>query len=224
MKKTDLFRATGELIGGAAIYGYAIGSVHSPLFAQRNLIKFPLLILLTSLICALSYYIIARFVTDKLTFPEVQKLVLGLYRRAALLLASLGTIVFFLALTVIKPTEDNLGEYPLFLGLNTLFIAICGSLALIRQSQELLYKHELSRRITSLLILSWLMLSLLTGSQCAWYLRPFCGVSTHKAEEVPFILGNAPDYRGASNFYEAVWHLLDPPSLPEDYMNRGKGD
>ncbi len=29
--------------------------------------------------------------------------------------------------------------------------------------------------------------------------------------------GAQPDYRGAANFYEAVYHLLTPPPLPRLY-------
>ena len=57
------------------------------------------------------------------------------------------------------------------------------------------------------------------GGQCAWYLRPFFGPSTIR--DIPFIEGSAPDYRGATSFYEAVYHLIHPPPpLPEGYFNR----
>jgi hypothetical protein len=52
-------------------------------------------------------------------------------------------------------------------------------------------------------------------------LRPYFGVSTIK--DIPFIEGSRPDYRGARSFYEAVYHLMDPPPLPEDYRNYLQG-
>ena len=44
----------------------------------------------------------------------------------------------------------------------------------------------------------------------------------------PFIEGTNPDYRGATSFYEAVYHIIDPPPLPEGYFrppsrHRGRG-
>ena len=57
----------------------------------------------------------------------------------------------------------------------------------------------------ALLIAAWLTASLFVGAQASWYMRPFCGVRTVDA---PFMLGSAPDFRGATSFYEALFHLL----------------
>jgi hypothetical protein len=46
------------------------------------------------------------------------------------------------------------------------------------------------------------------GSQWSWYLRPFCGVATVNA---PFMLGAEPDFRGATNFYQAVYQIFAAP-------------
>ncbi|MFT5357956.1 MAG: hypothetical protein ACI9KE_005193, partial [Polyangiales bacterium] len=43
------------LAGASAIYGFSIGAVHSLVFALRNLIKFPLLLLVTAIVCCLAY-------------------------------------------------------------------------------------------------------------------------------------------------------------------------
>ena len=69
----------------------------------------------------------------------------------------------------------------------------------------------------------WVLLSLLAGGQAAWYLRPFFGVASIDGRATRFCLGTTPDYRGATNFYEAVYHLLRPPPLPEDWLRRGTG-
>jgi hypothetical protein len=37
-------------------------------------------------------------------------------------------------------------------------------------------------------------------------MRPFCGVVG-----APFMLGSQPDFRGATSFYEAVYHVFVPP-------------
>ncbi len=70
---------------------------------------------------------------------------------------------------------------------------------------------------------SWLLLSLLVGGQWAWYLRPFFGVASISAEVTPFCLGTLPDYRGATSFFEAVLHLVDPPPLPQGFYLRAWG-
>lgn len=212
------------LVLASAIYGFAIGSVHSPLFAARNLIKFPLLILATAAICSICYYLLVRFAGVALCFGEVQRLVLELFRDTSVLLFALSPACYFLAVTIARPDLGGLGEYPLFLGLNVAFIAICGSVALVRQAWVLLRRFAVTLRRSLVILVGWMALSLLVGGQGAWYLRPFFGVSTISGEVTPFCLGSLPDYRGATSFYEAVYHLTSPPQLPRGYHHKAWGD
>jgi hypothetical protein len=204
-----------RLVIYSAIYGWSIGSVHSTTFASRNLVKFPLLMLITAAVCSLGYYIAARSLTVRLEFLEVQRLVLETFRDLSLLLVSLAPVFLFLAWTLEPPSWEGLGEYPLFLALNVLAIALSGSLALVRQATKLLGRYQLSRWRTGAIVMSWLGLTLLVGSQAAWVLRPFCGVRTVDA---PFMLGTTPDYQGATDFYQALYHLVDPPPLADGYQ------
>lgn len=205
-------RGFSVLVVTSAIYGFAAGSVHSPLFACRNLLKFPLLILVTTAICSLAYDLIARFASAKLTFGEVQATVLRIFRDLSVLLASVSPVVYFLALTIEQPvSSEDLREYPLFLGFNVLLIALCGFVALIRQSKAMLKSHCLNIGRAWSIIVAWLLLTLLVGAQWAWYLRPFFGVSA-LTEDTPFCLGTSPDFRGATSFYEAVYEIFYPPT------------
>jgi hypothetical protein len=212
-------RSVAILVAASALYGFAIGSVHSPLFAARNLVKFPLLILVTGLVCSVAYFICARFITSRLSFGQVQRLALGIFRDVSLMLASLAPALFLLAYVVDQPGLDDLGEYPLILGLNVAFVALAGTITVVQRSRVLLSGRGISLPRGLLIIASWLLLSLVVGGQWAWYLRPFCGVSA-LTQETPFLLGNMPDYRGAANFFEAVYHLFDAPSLPDDWINQ----
>jgi len=204
----------------SAVYGFSVGSLHSFRLGTWNLLKFPLLIFLTSLICAIAYYVSSQFITKELPFREVVRLALSTFRDVAVLLASLGPVCFFLARTVVQPDERGLNEYPFFLGLNVFFIALSGTAALVRQTLGLLRKRHLTLRRSALIVLAWLALSLFAGGQCAWVLRPFYGPATIK--DIPFMEGSNPDYRGARSFYEAVYHLFDPPPLPKGYYRRGR--
>jgi hypothetical protein len=201
-------KLVSEICLASATYGVCVGSVHSLTFALRNLVKLPLFILTTCLICALGYYVSGLFISRKLRFAEVQLLSLQTFRELSLLLCSLCPVCLFLAVTVRQPDIWSLNEYPLFLGLNVAFIAMAGAIALVRQASRLLHGHGLGMRRSVAAVGAWLALSLLVGGQCAWYLRPFYGVSTIPA---PFFLGTAPDYRGDTSFYGAVWHIVDPP-------------
>jgi hypothetical protein len=207
----------------SGLYGFAIGSVHSLRFGLRNLAKFPLLILGTMVLCGIGYFLFASMVGARLRFGEVQRLALRIFRDTALLLAALAPVSYFLAHAMAKPDRSGLGEYPLFLGLNVCFIAFAGMLALVRAVRQFPREQAWPRRSRLLTVAGWLALSLLVGGQAAWYLRPFFGVASIAGEKTPFFLGAAPDYRGSTNFYEAVYHLVAPPPLAPDYYTRGIG-
>ena len=85
---------------GSATYGFAAGSVHSWRLAACNVLKFPLLILLTGGICGVAYYVFALFVTKRLVFRDVWDVSMDTFRDVSLLLGSLGSVCFFLAMTL----------------------------------------------------------------------------------------------------------------------------
>jgi hypothetical protein len=215
-----MLKTVSVLVSCSAVYGFSLGLVHSLKFALRNLVKFPLLLVATAVVCCLAYHVASRFLTAKLSLWDVQRLVVESFRDLALLLASLAPVFLFLAFTFAPPNEEDLGEYPWFLGMNVLCIAVCGSCALVRQARVLLHRFDLSLCRTTLIIGAWLGVSLLVGSQWAWYLRPFCGVATIDA---PFILGTEPDYQGATDFFQAVHNLFDPPPLSAGYLRHASG-
>ena len=201
----DLLR----LAVAAAAYGFSLGALDGWNRALNSAVKFPLLILVTAALCALAYYLVARLLVPELAFGQVQGLVLRLYRDTAWLLAALAPATLFLACTLTPATSrEALNDYPFFLGLNIVLIAAAGTLALLQQARELLVRHglDLGRRLA--LIIGWLALSLFVGGPWAFYLRPFFGLSAIRAEDPGFCDGNAPDFRGATNFFEAVWHLV----------------
>lgn len=204
-------RSLLTLVLAAAIYGFAIGANHSWLYACRNLVKFPLLILATALVCNLSYFVVARFLGAPLNFLRVQRAVLTIFRDMAVMLAGLSPAVFFLAMTNRPPVGRDLGDYPLFQGINVAAIAVCGCLAVRRQAFALQQTHGIVGRQRLLLVGSWLLVSLLVGGQVSWYMRPFFGITAVSDVVPPFFTGTAPDFRGARSFYEAVWNLVQPP-------------
>lgn len=217
-------RDLATLLLASAVYGFSIGSVHSIRFGLHNIIKFPLLIALTGAACAIAYFLFACLMGGiRLRFVDVQRLVMRLYRDAALLLSALAPANWFLARTLVPPDQSSLHEYPMFLALNVCFIALAGALALVRQVRALAAYHpwSLPRRMT--LVGGWLALSLLVGGQAAWTLRPFFGVRSIPGEQTRLFFGSLPDYRGSTNFYEAVRDAITQPRLASDYIQRGTG-
>ena len=204
-------RSTLRLLAAAAIYGFSVGAVRSWRFALLNLVKFPLLVGVSVGVCAAGYFLVARLLAPSLLFADVRRVVLAIYGDLAVLLASASPVALFLALTLRQPSSTfELGEYPAFLGANTLLIAVCGALAVARQTARLLDRHALQRARAHAIVASWLALSLLVGGQAAWYLRPFFGVRA-VADDGTFCQGTRPDFRGAQSFYEAVYNVVAPP-------------
>lgn len=216
-----MIRILMSLILFSAIYGFTVGSAHCWLYAQRNLIKFPLLLLFTSFACTLSYYIIAQFLMVKLSLKKVVNLTFHLINDLSLLLASLSTANFFIAMILVSTDDSRKGEYSLFLGMNVIFVGVSGSLALIRQGSSILKTLRITRKKTALVILSWLMVSLMVGGQAAFYLRPFFGLPASRGCKPPFALGAEPDVRGAKNFYEAMVQIFENPPLPKSWGGSG---
>ncbi len=213
-------RSVLTILWTSAAYGFAIGSVHSLRLAAWDVVKFPALILLTALICAFAFFACTLLVTRELTFADSLRVSLATFADLSTLLASLAPVSWFLALTIAQPTETSLHEYPYFLGLNVVFIACGGALALVRQSLRLARRDRLGTGRSATILAAWLAISLFAGGQCAWYMRPFFGAST--IGDPPFMEGSNPDFRGATSFYEAVVHLVAPPVLPDDYARRGR--
>ena len=198
----------------AAVYGFALGSAHSELYAARNLAKFPLLIVVTAVVCSLAWSIAARAGGAALSFLDVQRASGRLFHDLSVGLAGLSPAVFFLARTARARDDGRLGDYDSFLAFNVIVVAAAGTLALVRQAHGLFRDHGVPRARASLLVASWLALSLGVGGQAAFFLRPFLGFPATRGNTPPFFLGAEPDLRGATNFYEAVWQTIRRPELP----------
>ena len=209
------------LVGASAIYGYTVGAAHDPLYATRNLLKFPLLLLGTTGVCSLAYYVVARFLSLSLSLRQTYVLSLELFRDASLLLASLSPVNLFIAMILVHTDDGRLGEYSLFLGLNVVFVAACGSVALVRQGRAVLAQGKVPKRRARTIILSWLALSLIVGGQFSFYLRPLVGLPASRGNVPPFALGTTPDVRGATNFFEAVYQVFTAPPLPRSWGGPG---
>jgi hypothetical protein len=205
----------------SAVYGFALGSAHSELYATRNLLKFPLLVAITGSVCALAYWIVARLCAAPLSFLAVQRATGRLFHDLSVLLASLSPAVAFLAWTARATDDGKLGTYDSFLAFNLAIVAVAGALALVRQARELFSRHGLDPVRAKFLAGAWLLLSLGVGGQAAFVMRPFFGFPATRGNTPPFFVGSEPDLRGATNFYEAVWQTIRRPPLPA--WLRGEG-
>jgi hypothetical protein len=215
-----VIRAALSTAVAAGLYGFALGSAHSEIYARNNLLKFPLLIAITAAVCATSYWVAARVAAAHLSFAGVQRTTWKLFHDSAILLASLSPVVFFVGRAMRSADDGRLGEYDRFLALNMGAIALAGGIALVRQGRELLLGRGMPSRRATLLIGGWLFLTLGVGGQAAFYMRPFFGFPATRGNVPPLFLGAEPDVRGATNFYEAVWQTVRQPPLPQRWPER----
>ncbi len=212
-----MIRSAALTLVCAALYGFALGSAHSELYAVRNLLKFPLLLATTGSVCALSWWIVARLVGAPLSFVDAQRAAGMLFKDASALLASLAPVVFFTARCLRATDDGQLGGYDAFLAGNLAAVALCGTLALLHQARELFLTARISPARARALVASWLVLTLAVGGQAAFFMRPFFGFPATRGARPPLFLGAEPDVRGATNFFEAVAQTLERPALPQKW-------
>jgi len=206
-------RCVAAIALGGAFYGFCIGCSKNLLYGMRSSIKVPLLLLGTALLCALAYHVLARTCGISSSFAALQRTSFSLYRSVAVMLASIAPVSLFLGRTMERPEGESLGGYPAFVGINMVFVAAAGCVAVRVQTRALLAQHVVSLGRARVVVASWLLLSLLVGGQLAFYLRPFFGIASLTGDP-PFLLGDEPTVTGARNFYEVVWQFLRGVGLP----------
>ena len=198
-----------------AAYGATLGLAHSPLYAARNLVKLPLLILVTGSLCSLVYGLSARAVLGGSGRSLASRLVLTLFHDLGLLLFSLAPANALFAWSLLRVRAEPLGESAKFLAWNLGFVALAGSLALVLRGFAELRRRGAGRRASVALLGTWLFVTGAVGGQCAFLLRPFFGVPATRDQVPPFALGTRPDVRGAKNFFEMVVLSVENPPLPK---------
>lgn len=211
----------GSLPASAA-YGFALGSAHSLDYSLGNMLKFPLMISSTAVVCGVGYTVTGKFLIPELSAPEIQRATSQIYADLTILLLSLCPVTLFMGLILSQSDDGPLGEYDLFLRLNIIFITVCGALALARQWKQLMSVTDASSSRAIAVLCVWLALSALAGGQAAFYLRPLLGMPFTRGSDVPFILGTEPTARGARNFFEVVWFSMTSPEVPDDVLQRDR--
>jgi hypothetical protein len=198
MRRTVLYVAT--ILVGAGLYGAAMGSWRDPLQMVYVAIKFPLIVLLTTLGNGLINGMFAPLLGLNLGFRQSLQAVLLSFTIAAAILGSFSPLVFFLIWNAPAMSAHVPGVYSFIQLTHVALIAFAGITAnvrLVRLLEHLSGSMAVGRRV----LFAWLTVNLFLGSQLVWILRPFIG-----APGLPVQFLRPDAFKG--NFFEAVWRSI----------------
>ena len=191
------------IVAGAGLYGAAMGSWRGPLQALFVAIKFPLIVLLTTVGNALLNALLAPLLGLNISLRQSLLAVLMSFTIAAAILGSFSPLIAFLVWNAPTMTPDvriSGSTYSFIQLTNVATIAFAGTIANLRLVQ-LLSQYNGGAAAARRVLLAWLAGNLFLGSQLAWILRPFIG-----SPDLPVEFLRASAFKG--NFYETVFHAV----------------
>jgi len=187
---------------GAGCYGAAMGFWRAPLQALYVALKFPLIILLTTVGNALLNAMLAPLLGLNIGLRQSFLAILISFTIASAILGAFSPLVAFVIWNA-PPLSDTLksdGTYSAIMVLQVVVISFAGITANVRLVQ-LLRRLSGKRAIAHRILFAWLAGNLFFGSQLIWILRPFIG---SPGLAVEFLRKDA--FHG--NFYETVWRSI----------------
>jgi hypothetical protein len=194
----------GVISVGAGLYGAAMGCWRAPLQALFVAIKFPLIILLTTIGNAVLNAMLAPLLGLNITLRQSFLAILMSFTIVSSILGSFSPLAAFLVWNS-PPMSANMqlstGTYTAIQLTHVAVIAfagIVGNLRLVQLLREFSGNPATARRV----LLAWLAGNLLLGSQLSWILRPFIG---SPGLEIEFLRKTA--FQG--NFFETVFGGLE---------------
>jgi hypothetical protein len=190
------------IILGVGFYGAAMGWWRDPQQALFVAIKFPLIILLTTMGNALINAMLAPLLGLNIPFRQSVSAILISFTIASAILGAFSPLVAFMVWNVPDMAAKNLSgsTYNLILQAHVLVIALAGVTGNMRLFQ-LLAQLGGSRTVALRVQCASLAGNLFLGSQLSWILRPFIGSPT-----LPVEFFRKAALRG--NFFEAVFNSL----------------
>lgn len=190
-------------VTGSALYGAAMGWWQAPLQGAYAAIKFPLVILLTTLGNALLNAMLAPLLGLDMSLRQSLTAMLMSFTIAATLLAGFSPL---LAFVVWNSPPIHLERSVSFLTYQFTQLAVVSGIAFAGIAANvrlfgLLAARAGSRRTALKVLFSWLAANLFLGSQISWILRPFVGLP-----HVPPMFLLPEPFQGS--FYENVFEAI----------------
>ena len=196
-----LFVCAVTIVLGCGLYGGVVGWWRAPEQALFTAVKMPLLIFLTCGGNAVLNGLLAQVLGTGLGFRQTSIAILMSFTIAALILAALSPVAWFILLNTPPLASAARGTgHSITLLSDVLFIAYAGVVA-NRRLLGLLTAVCSSPAAARRVFWSWLAGNLFLGAQLSWVLRPFIG-----SPGLPVQFLRDDPLHG--NFYTAVFHAL----------------
>lgn len=160
-------------------------------------LKVPVLFLLTLLIVVFPIHVSSRFIGVRASFAQVVALLLASLAMTTVVLASMGSVAFFFALTTRSYSFIKLLHVVIFA-----YAGVMGLACLVRWFHGVM--GPVSSRGRRYILLSWLLLYMFVGTQLAWVLRPFVGAP---GTDYTFFRPRTGNFY--ENVYESFLDLMD---------------
>ena len=189
------------IVVGAGLYGATIGLWRAPLQGLFTAVKFPLLMLLTTLANALLNGMLAQLMGLRLSFRQSALAVTASFAVTSIVLASLSPVTLFMLFNTppLEAGREVLSHNFTLIAHVALiaFAGVVGNVTLFRLLAHLCG----SRAAAGKVLAAWLLGNLFLGAQLSWVMRPFIG---SPGLPVQFLRPHA--FQG--NFYESVFRSL----------------
>lgn len=198
-----VFWCMAVVIAGAGFYGAVMGAWRDAWQALYTGIKLPLVILLTTLGNTLLNGMLAPLLGLNLTFRQSLLMVLMTFAIAAVMLGAFSPVAAFVVwntpplTAATRLASPEYGMLQLTLVAFIAYAGVTGNLCLMPLLRQLSGSAAVARNV----LLAWLAVNLLLGSQICWVLRPFIW---DPARPVEFL---GPEYLRGS-FYETVFEAV----------------
>ena len=197
------------ITAGAGLYGAAMGWWRAPEQAVFTAIKFPLIVMLTTLANALLNGMLAPLLGLNIPLRQSFLAVLTSFAIIAAILGSFSPLAAFVVWNA-PPLESQTATtatYILIKFMHVVVIAFAGIAGNVRLFQLLLQLSG-NRVVATRVLFAWLTGNLFFGSQLSWILRPFIGTPS-----MPVQFFRAEALHG--NFYENLFHELTQLIAPD---------
>jgi hypothetical protein len=173
-----MLRDVAVIVLGAGLYGAAMGWWRAPEQALFVAVKFPLIILLTTLGNALLNAMLAPLLGLNLTVRQSLHAVLMSFTISAAILGAFAPLTAFVVWNAPPLTEHSLSArttYSCIQLAHVVIIAFAGVAGNARLFQLLQRLAGGNRGAARRVLFAWLAGNLFLGSQLSWVLRPFIG-------------------------------------------------